>query len=65
MRSHACAATDPKDALIQKQVRDGWELRWTLRAVVGGIVGAEAINSTALDSHFGGSLEDHGPNAVL
>lgn len=30
-----------------------------------GYVVAGAVGSTALGSHFGASLEDHGPNVVL
>ncbi|MGH1551759.1 hypothetical protein ACRAWF_05055 [Streptomyces sp. L7] len=30
-----------------------------------GYVVAGAVDSTALGSHFGASLEDHGPNVVL
>lgn len=34
-------------------------MRWETPSVAG------AVGSTALGSHFGASLEDHGPNVVL
>jgi hypothetical protein len=51
--------------VIKKQVRHGWALPNGIGHGVVGLVGAEAVDSTALGSHHGASLEDHGPNVVL
>ncbi|MGW7286577.1 hypothetical protein ACWGH4_13955, partial [Streptomyces sp. NPDC054847] len=49
-------------------LRPGWPrpaARYVLRATEGKPAVAGAVGSTTLASHFGASLEDHGPNVVL
>jgi hypothetical protein len=59
-RARAASAARPASCL-----RPGWPrpaaagMRWETPSMAG------AVGSTALGSHFGASLEDHGPNVVL
>jgi hypothetical protein len=59
------AATDQQTLCAPQAGARRLGLRRIMRAVVGGSWVAGVIDSVTLGSHFGGSLEDHGPNVVL